>query len=234
MYLDELPEVAIARRFKTGARGRALRDADGRATAVVFTGSGEAPDDWIVRFDIAEREDPGRRLADGLVSTGASSFFYFGLDPIARRAVASLGLEAIPRYGVAVRRNHADLQGNQVELRSVTIDDDTRTLIMRHSPSFVNPRIAAAFAGATIVGYALVEELSQVWSELSVFVYPQLRGRGYGARIFARSADLVEEAGRFVCATFAVDDEAARGALERAGFRLADYFFVARRPKTIL
>ena len=56
-----------------------------------------------------------------------------------------------------------------------------------------------------------------------------MRGRGFGKMIFAKIADQLETAGRFVCAGFTMQETRVRAALEAAGFRLADYYFIALR-----
>ena len=231
MYLDDLPDVAEARLIKAHALGHRVSEG-GRTVAVAFTGNGDsAPQSWIVRFELLQREDPRRRLADAFAQTGASAFWYFGGDPIARRAVAALGFESTPRLAVLTRRvEPAPFRGGIV-LRSATdLDFDTRTLATHHLAGFAQPRFAAAIAGGEIVGFAILEELSPTWSELSAFVYPSLRRRGYGTEILAKGADVAERTGRNVCATADVGREPERTALERAGFRLADYYFLAR-PK---
>ena len=95
MYLDDLPDAAVARQIKTVAHGRALTTEDGRAAGVAFTGDGKsAPESWIVRFDIAEGQDGRKLLADAFVATGANIIWYFGGDATTRRAVNELGLES--------------------------------------------------------------------------------------------------------------------------------------------
>jgi GNAT superfamily N-acetyltransferase len=217
MYLDDLPDVAIARQIKTAARGRALVS-EGRAVGVAFTGDGKlAPESWIVRFDIAEGQDERRLLADAFVSTGAN-------------AVTELGLESFAHTAVYVRRADPAASGGSLVLRAARdLDTQTRRLISRHVDHYEAPRFAAALAGGEIVGYAILEELTPTWSEVSAFVFPAARRHGYGAEILAKSADAAEHTGRMVCAALPYSDGGSRGVVERAGFRLADYYFTARQ-----
>ncbi|MBV8150111.1 MAG: GNAT family N-acetyltransferase [Candidatus Eremiobacteraeota bacterium] len=223
--------MAEARRVKALARGHPIVEG-GRAVAVAFTGSGDvAPESWIVRFEILRRQDPRRRLADAFAQTGAAAFWYFGGDPVARRAVAALDFESAPRLGVFVRCVEPSNLRNGIDLRQAgDLDFDTRMLVTRHVAGFLHPRFAAAMRGDERVGFAVLEELTERWSEVSGFVYPSLRRRGYGARILAQAADATERTGRKVCAAVPVEDEPARATLERAGFRLADYYFLATPP----
>ena len=62
--MDDFPILSLARMVRESARGIALRD-DGRAVGVAFKSDGSIfALDCIVRFDIADSEDPARRLAD--------------------------------------------------------------------------------------------------------------------------------------------------------------------------
>lgn len=229
MYLDELPDAAIARQIKSIARGRALTE-DGRALGVAFTGDGKlAPESWIVRFDIAEGADGRRLLADAFVATGASAIWYFGGDAATRKAVNELGLESFAHTAVYVRRAEPAGAGGRLVLRGAQdLDTQTRRLVSRHVEHYQKPRFAAALAGGEIVGYAILEELTPTWSEVSAFVFPGARRHGYGAEILAKSADAAEHTGRMVCATLPYSDAGSRSVVERAGFRLADYYFAAK------
>jgi GNAT superfamily N-acetyltransferase len=80
-----------------------------------------------------------------------------------------------------------------------------------------------------VIGHVLTEPLDAQWSEVRAYVNPAMRGRGLGKMILAKVADQLETAGRFVCASFAMQETRARAALEAAGFRLADYYFTALR-----
>lgn len=229
-YLDDLPDVAIARQIKSVARGRALTS-DGRAVGVAFTGDGKlAPEAWIVRFDIAEGQDERRLLADAFVSTGANAVWYFGGDAATRKAVTELGLESFAHTAVYVRRADPAVAGGNLVLRGAQdLDTQTRRLISRHVEHYQTPRFAAALAGGEIVGYAILEELTPTWSEVSAFVFPAARRHGHGAEILAKSADAAENTGRMVCAVLPYNDAGSRAVVERAGFRLADYYFTARQ-----
>ena len=231
MYVDDLPDTAFARKIRGSARGRAIVE-EGRAVAVAFTGDGEsAPDSWIVRFDIAEGQNGRKLLADAFAMTGATTLWYFGGDAVTRQAANDLGLESSPDIGLFVRRAEPTGGAGRLVLRAAQdIDAQTRRLVGRHVAHYEAPRFAAALAGGEIVGYAILQELTPSWSEVSTFVFPLARRKGYGSEILAKSADAAEHTGRMVCAAVAYTDRSARGVLERAGFRLADYYFAAR-PK---
>lgn len=230
MYLDDLPDAAVARQIKTVAHGRALTTEDGRAAGVAFTGDGKsAPESWIVRFDIAEGQDGRKLLADAFVATGANIIWYFGGDATTRRAVNELGLESSAHTALYVRRAEPVAAGGRLVLRAAQdMDTQTRRLASRHVEHYLAPRFAAALAGGEIVGYAILEELTPTWSEVSAFVFPGARRHGYGAEILAKSADAAEHTGRMVCAALPYNDSASRSIVERAGFRLADYYFTAK------
>lgn len=229
MYLDDLPDAAVAQQIKTSAHGRALTQ-DGRAAGVAFTGDGKiAPESWLVRFDIAEGQDARKLLADAFVATGASTIWYFGGDATTRQAVTDLGMESNPHTAVFVRRAEPAAFTGGLNLRGAPdVDTQTRKLVLRHIEHYPAPRFAAALAGGEIVGYAILQELTPTWSEVSAFVFPAARRHGYGAEILARAADAAEHTGRMVCAAIAYNDASSRAVLERAGFRLADYYFTAK------
>jgi GNAT superfamily N-acetyltransferase len=231
MYLDDLPDAAVALKIKAAAHGRAITE-NGKAAAVAFTGDGKlVPESWLVRFDIAEGQDGRRLLADAFVATGAGTIWYFGGDAVTRRAVNDLGMESTPHTGLFVRRAEPVGGPGELNLRAASeMDARTRQLISRHVEHYDAPRFAAALAGGEIVGYAILQELTSTWSEVSAFVFPTGRRHGYGAEILARSADAAEHTGRMVCAAIPYADAASRSVLERAGFRLADYYFTAK-PK---
>jgi GNAT superfamily N-acetyltransferase len=236
MYLDDLPDAAIARNIKANARGRPIIS-EGRAVGVAFTGDGTgAPESRIVRFDIAEGQDARKLLADAFAMTGATTLWYFGGDTVTRQAASDLGLESTPDLGLFVRRAEPAAAAGRLSLRAAQdLDAQTRHFISRHVEHYESPRFAAALAGGEIVGYAILQELSPTWSEVSAFVFPLARRRGNGAEILAKSADAAEHTGRMVCAAVAFEDASSRRVLERAGFRLADYYFTARpKPKNPL
>jgi len=234
LYLDDIPDAAIAQQIKARARGRALTR-DGKAAGVAFTGDGTlAPESWIVRFDIAEGQEGRTLLHDAFVATGASTIWYFGGDSATRQAVTELGMESSPHTGVFVRRAEPVGFGARLNLRGAQeLESQTQKLVMRHLEHYTSPRYAAALSGGEIVGYAILQELTPTWSEVSAFVFPAARRQGYGPEILARAADAAEHTGRTVCAAVAYGDMTGRAVLERAGFRLADYYFTAKpKPKT--
>ncbi|GAC1590433.1 MAG: hypothetical protein NVS3B28_17440 [Candidatus Velthaea sp.] len=103
MYIDNVPDLSFARLVRSRSRGIALRDGD-RAVGVIGISDGSLlPADTIVRFDLATGEDPGRRLADALASSGARGIWFYGGDAVARRAAADLTLASVPS-GANARR----------------------------------------------------------------------------------------------------------------------------------
>lgn len=232
MYLDALPDLAAARLIKSRASGLPIRE-NGRAAAVVFVSDGSiVPSDWIVRFDVASREDPVRRLADGFAATGTRCVWFYGGDATARRAVFGLGLPAHAYAGVAIHRHDARADIGEVRLRVPSILDRVNTdAILSTHPDLRSPSVMLATYRNDVIGHVLVEPLDAQWSEVRAYVNPAMRGRGFGKMLFAKIADQLETAGRFVCAGFLIQDTRTRAALEAAGFRLADYYFTALRPQ---
>lgn len=229
MYLDDLPDAAVARQIKAAARGQALTE-NGRAAGIAFIANGTlVPATWIVRFDIAEGGDGRKLLGDAFTATGAEAIWYFGGDTVTRHAVSALGLESSPHLGLFVRRADPLSPSDLVRLSGEPQPDpQTRAEVSLHVHHYPSPRFAAAVAGSEIIGYAILQELTPIWSEVSGFVFPASRGNGYGAQLLAQAADAAEHTGRLVCAAAAYDDTLSRNVLESAGFRLADYYFVAK------
>jgi GNAT superfamily N-acetyltransferase len=230
MYLDSLPELAAARLIKSRATGLPIRE-DGRAAAVVFVSDGSiVPSDWIVRFDVASSEDPVRRLADGMAATGTRGMWFFGGDTTARRAVLGLGLSVTAHSGVAIHRHDAHVDAGEIRLRAPSILDRLNSdAILSTHPDLRSATVLLATYRNDVIGHVLVEPLDAQWSEVRGYINPAMRGRGFGKMIFAKIADQLEAAGRFVCAGFQIQETRTRAVLEAAGFRLADYYFSALR-----
>jgi GNAT superfamily N-acetyltransferase len=74
------------------------------------------------------------------------------------------------------------------------------------------------------------EALDAQWTEVRIVVYPAHRGRGNGTAICSAVADRLEGTDRLVCAALETATARGRSALENAGFRLADYYFLGRPP----
>ena len=148
MYLDDLPDAAVAQKIKATARGRAITTENGKAAGVAFTGDGKlVPESWIVRFDIAEGQDGRKLLADAFVATGATLIWYFGGDATTRQAVNDLGMESQPHTALFVRRAEPVGKAEQLNLRAASeMDARTRQLISRHVEHYDAPRFAAARA----------------------------------------------------------------------------------------
>jgi RimJ/RimL family protein N-acetyltransferase len=229
VYLDDLPDAAIARQIKAAARGQALTE-NGRAVGVAFVADGYVvPATWIVRFDIAEGSDGRKLLREAFAATAAETIWYFGGDTVTRQAVNDLGLESTPHLGLFVRRADPATPDASLYLSGEPQPDaQARAGISAHVRHYPSPRFAAAIAGSEIVGYAILQELTPIWSEVSAFVFPSVRGHGYGAEILSKAADAAENTGRLVCAAAPYEDTISRKVLESAGFRLADYYFVAK------
>jgi len=230
MYLDALPELAAARLIKSRSTGFPIRE-NGRAAAVVFVSDGSiVPADWIVRFDVASREDPARRLADGLAATGTRGVWFFGGDATARQAVLGLGLSVTAYGGVAIHRHDPRVDVGEVRLRAPSMLDRINTdAILSTHPDLRSATVLLALYRNDVIGHVLTEPLDAQWSEVRAYVNPAMRSRGFGKMIFAKIADQLETAGRFVCAGFTIQETRVRAALEAAGFRLADYYFTAHR-----
>lgn len=230
MYLDQLPELSRARLVRSRARGVAIRDG-ARAVAVAFVADGSLlPADTLVRFDVTQGEDPQRRLADALAASGARSIWFYGGDDATRRAVAAMDLTPRPVGGVFVRRMDA-VRNAQVGFRPpsqrdrLTLPDLQRD----HAPAFKAPLVEIAEVAGESVALVMSEVLDAHWTELRVVVYPPHRGHGHASVVAAAAADRIEATGRRVCAAIETIAGRDRSALESAGFRLADYYFVAAR-----
>ncbi len=233
MYLDELPELMLARSIKRHGRGRAIRE-NGRAAAVVWLSDGTIlPDDWLVRFDVAEREDPARRLSDAMAMTNAKALWFYGGDSVAWRAVTELGLPLTPHGAVAVRNHDATRATNAIVLRPPSALDrmSTREVTNEYAPGFAHPTVLYAQRENEVVGVVFSEALDATWTEVRAFVFPAHRGYGFGSTLLSLHADQLEATGRLVCGAFSIEEVKSRKALESAGFRVADYYFTAQRAR---
>lgn len=232
MYLDDLPDLAHARLVRGRSRGVAIRDGE-RAVAVAFVADGTLfGADTLVRLEIAQGEHPGHRLADAFSATGARALWLYGGDDVARAAALALQLTLEPIGAAFVRR--MDSRGQpRVSLRAPHPHDAGALDELRRdaAPDFRAPAIEVGEAGGEPVGMVLGERLDARWTELRVVVFPAHRGRGYGAALLAAAADRLETNGRRVCAALDAIGGRERDALESAGFRLADYYFTAARPR---
>jgi len=234
MYIDNAPDLSYSRLVRARARGVALRDDLGRAVGVISISDGSVvPTDIIVRFDLARGQDPGRRLRDALSATGARGIWFYGGDETARRAAADLTLATVPSGAVFVRRMNPNADVPGVTMRAPTPRDRMTLgeIQSEYAPGFSAPETLFAQSGSDVIGVAMSEALDGQWSEIRAFVYPAYRGRGNGAAIFSAVANRLEAAGRLVCASIDTLEGRSRSALEHAGFRLADYYFTARRPQ---
>lgn len=230
MYLDDLPELARAKRLRAGARGVAIRDGD-RAVAVAFVADGTLlPADTLVRFDVARGEDPSRRLADALATTGARGIWFYGGDEATRRAARGLDLIFQPVGAAFVHRMDARAKGRVVfRAPSVTDREALGDVLREHAPEFRAPHVQVAEIDREPVGVVLAEALEGQWTQACVVVYPPHRGHNYGAAMLAAATDRMESGGRHVCAAIEGIDGPGRATLEAAGFRVADYYFTATR-----
>ena len=230
MYLDQLPDLSLARLVRSRARGIAVRDGE-RAVAVAFVADGTLmPADTIVRFEVTRGEDPSRRLADALSTTGARAIWFYGADETARGAAAALDMKLRPAGAVFVRRMDAARRANVVFRPPTQRDRETLADLQRdHAPAFKAPHSEVAELRGDAVALVMTEPLDAAWSELRVVVYAPHRGLGHGSEVLAAAADRVEAAGRRVCAAVESVAGRERSALESAGFRLADYYFVATK-----
>src|SRR5471032_3084482 len=231
-YTDNVPDLSYARLIRSRARGVALRDA-GRAIGVVAVSDGSFfPVDTIVRFDLVEGEDPGKRMNDALAATGAKAVWFYGGDDVARRGAADLTLQLTPSGAVFVRRMNPSIpRPADLVLRPPAARDRMTLSEVQadHAPGFLAPETLFAQMGNDVVGVAMSEALDTEWTEVRVVIYPAYRGRGNGTAVASAVADRLEAAGRLVCAAIDTVEGRGRTALERAGFRLADYYFTARR-----
>ncbi len=233
MYLDKFPELAQPAAIKALARGVPIRD-NGRAVAVAFVSNGAIlPTDTIVRFEVAMSENPARRLGEAFATTGARELWFYGSDVAAWRAAVGLDLALSPWGAVMIRSLDRESE-SPLSLRRPTPSDrlSLADLHEEHAPYFRAPDTQLAAVGNDTVGALFSESLDTHWTEIRALVYPAMRGRGYGSAILTEAANRLERSGRAACAFVQTENVRARAALERAGFRVADYFFTARRSKT--
>ena len=103
-------------------------------------------------------------------------------------------------------------------------------LVREQALAFTAPKVNVAEINNEAVGVGITDEVDKHWIELRVAVFPAFRGRGYGAAIAGTLADELEaKEGRLVCAGIHQMDERSRLTMERGGFRLVDYYFLAER-----
>ncbi|HEY5350184.1 MAG TPA: GNAT family N-acetyltransferase [Candidatus Lustribacter sp.] len=232
MYLDGFPELAYSRLVRKRARGVPIRDG-GRAVAIAWLADGtiDTPD-TMVRFDVTAGEKAPRRLADAFHQTNAGAIRFFGGDDVVRAALKGLEL-SIAVDGAAFVFHHAPPLPVKVTLREGSMRDSLvlGEMAREQAAAFDDPKILIAEIDREVVGVAITDTVDKNWSELRVAVHQPHRGNGYGAAIAASAADrLVAGEGRLVCAGIHGGiDERSRLALERGGFRLVDYYFLARR-----
>jgi GNAT superfamily N-acetyltransferase len=231
MYLDDFPELAYPRMIRKRARGVPIREG-GRASAIAWMADGTlVTADTIVRFDVAEGEKPPRRLADAFAQTNAGAIRYFGGDDVVRGALRGLELD-IQVDGAAFVFRHAPVLKYKVTLRESTMRDSLMLgeMAREQAAAFDDPKTLVAEIGHEAVGVIISDDIDEKWTELRVAVHQPHRGNGYGASIIATAADQLEaKDGRLICAGMHVIDERVRLTLERAGFRLVDYYFTATR-----
>jgi len=231
MYLDGYPELAFSRLVRQRARGVPIREA-GRACAIAWMADGSIyPTDTIVRFDVAEGEKAPRRLADAFEQTSATSIKYFGGDDVVRGALRGIELY-IEVVGAAFVYKHAPAMTVRVTFRESTMRDSLMLgeMAREQSAAFDNPKMLVAEVDDEAVGVVISDDIDKNWTEMRVAVHQPFRGNGYGAAILATAADqLVASDGRLICAGIAAHDERGRLTLERAGFRLVDYYFTGTR-----
>lgn len=233
MYHDQLPELSRAKLVRAKSRGVAIREAD-RAVAVAFVADGTLLGaDTIVRFEVTQGQDPVRCLADAFAATGARALWFYGGDEVARRAALGLELPLQPAGAVFVRRMDATPCA-RVVFRPPTQKDrfTLAELLLDHAPAFIAPVAEIGLIDGDAVGMVLSETLDATWTEVRVVVYPPYRGAGHGAALLAAAADRIEASGRRVCAAIESAGGRERTTLEAAGFRLADYYFTATKPRT--
>lgn len=233
MYHDQLPELSRAKLVRAKSRGVAIREAD-RAVAIAFVADGSLlGPDTIVRFEVTQGQDPVRRLADAFAATGARALWFYGGDEVTRRAALGLELPLQPAGAVFVRRMDATARA-RVVFRPPTQKDrfTLAELLLDHAPAFIAPVAEIGLVDGDAVGMVLSETLDATWTEVRVVVYPPYRGAGHGAALLAAAADRIEASGRRVCAAIESAGGRERATLEAAGFRLADYYFTATKPRT--
>jgi GNAT superfamily N-acetyltransferase len=233
MYLDDFPELAYPRLVRKRARGVPIRDA-GRASAIAWLADGSlVPVDTIVRFDVAEGEKPPRRLADAFAQTNAVAIRYFGGDDIVRGALRGLELDVQIDGAAFVFRRSPALKYKVILRESSPRDSLQLAELARDiSVAFDDPKILVAEVDRQVVGIVVSEEIDRHWTEIRAAVTQPHRGNGYGAAIMATAADTLEaNDGRLICAGVHTADERVRLTLERAGFRLVDYYLTASRRR---
>jgi len=234
MYLDDFPELAYPRMIRKRARGVPIREG-GRASAIAWMADGTlVTADTIVRFDVAEGEKPPRRLADAFLQTNAGAIRYFGGDDVVRGALRGLDLDIV-LDGAAFVFRHAPSLKHKVTLRPSTMRDSLMLgeMAREQAAAFDDPKTLVAEIEHEAVGVVITDDIDKSWTEMRVAVHQPHRGNGYGASILATAADQLEaKEGRLICAGMHVMDERIRLTLERGGFRLVDYYFVATRRKS--
>jgi GNAT superfamily N-acetyltransferase len=230
MYLDQLPDLSRARLVRSRARGIPVREGE-RAVAVAFVADGTLmPAETIVRFEVTRGEDPSRRLADALAVSGARAIWFYGADAAARGAAVALDMPLRPVGAVFVRRMDAARRASVTFRPPTQRDRETLADLQRdHAPAFRAPHSEVAEIRGDAVALVMTEPLDAAWTELRAVVYPPHRGHGYGGEVLAAAADRVESIGRRVCAAIETVAGRERSALESAGFRLADYYFIATK-----
>jgi GNAT superfamily N-acetyltransferase len=234
MDLDQLPDLSRARLVRARAHGVAIREGE-RAVAVAFVADGSLlPPDTLVRFDVAHGEDAGRRLGDALTATGARAVWFYGGDEVTRRAVTSLDLHVRPVGAAFVRRTAASKTERVVFRPPAQRDRELlpADLHRDHAPAFNAPHAEIGEVGGDSVGAVLSEALDQTWTELKAVVHPSFRGHGHGTALLAAAAERVAGMGRGACAATESFAGRERTMLERAGFRLADYYFIATKRRS--
>jgi GNAT superfamily N-acetyltransferase len=232
MYLDNFPELTQPAAIKARGRGVPIRD-NGRAVAVAFVSDGSVvPADTLVRFEVAQNEDPARRLGDAFTATGARALWFYGSDAAAWRASVGLDLAMTP-WGAVMVRVVETRNDSGIVLRRPTARDRFSLADMHeeHAPFFRAPDTQLAEIGNDSIGALFTESLDPHWTEVRALVNPAMRGRGFASAILAEGANALERGGRAACALVPTENLRARAALERAGFRVADYFFSARKIK---
>jgi hypothetical protein len=181
--MDDLPILSLARMVRESARGIALRD-EGRAVGVAFKSDGSIfASDCIVRFDIADSEDPARRLADAFAALGARSIWFYGGDHAARRAASDLNLAFAPTGAAFVHYAESKIDRRDVVLRPPSALDriSINEIAKEYGRGFATPEVLLAQRGDEVVGVVMSEPLDGHWTEVRGFVYPAQRGRGHGA-----------------------------------------------------